>query len=240
MTRPTFALQMLESRRLLSASAVEPHDCPEVTEAREDLHEVAVQYHQDRREGRAALKEIRAEIAEELRELYAEKGDEIREAIAPLREELAEAIKSQVEQRRAVLQDLHEVREKWAPIIAEDVKAVLKAKADGDEEALAEATEKIIADRNALKAELLPLKQQLEEVMKETRLAISEARTAIEDKLAEFSDTLKDLLDELRTKAKEIETTLIADHNAVVAAQQNLREAIAECREEHAGEDAIA
>jgi len=238
MTRPSFALQPLESRRLLSASAVDVHECPEVVEARQELHELVVDFARDRRTGRAALAEIRAEIREVLAQLYEEKGEEIREALAPLHEELAEAFKSQSEQRRALLSDMREIREQWAPILAADLEAVLQARASGDEEALKEASDKLIADRNAMKAELLPLKQELAEVMKETRAQIGEIRQRIDDTLATFSDELKSLLDQLRTKAQEVHDLLTADHDAVVAAEQKLRQAIAECRAEHAGDHA--
>jgi hypothetical protein len=235
--QPTFSLQPLESRRFLSATAAHIEDCPEVTEAQQELHESIRELRHDRYQGRQELAAIRADIVEELRKLYAsDQADEIREAVAPLYKELREALRAQGEARREVLEDLQGVRETWAPILHADIEAVWKAKREGDDDALAEATAKIEADRKALYEELNPLKEQLHQVTLDTSEAIQDARDAIEDKLGEYSDTLKDLIEKLRAKAKEVHDTLVADHQAYVNAQRSLADAIKECREEH-GDD---
>ena len=240
MTRPTFSLQPLEPRRFLSAAPLHVEDCPEVVEARQDLQEVEMQLRHDRSIGRHELAGIRAQIIEELHKLYAEKGDELREAVAPLQHELRAAIRAQAEARRVILEDLQAIRDKWHPTLQADLQAVLEARAAGDADALAEALDQFHADRNALYAELNPLKAELREVTEETNGAITAARLAIEDKLAEFSLTLAELLERLRTRSYEIGQKLLAGHNAVMDARQELADAIAECREEHADEHATA
>jgi hypothetical protein len=84
------------------------------------------------------------------------------------------------------------------------------------------------------------LKEQLVEVTKEKGQDITDARLAIEDKLAEFSPTLESLLAQLRTKAREVEAKLIAGHDKVMAAREELRVALEECQEEHGDEHAVA
>jgi hypothetical protein len=227
MSRPTFSLQPLEARRFLSATPTAVSDSPDVVEARQELQQVTLELRHDRYAGRAALFEIRAQIIEELQKLYAsDKGDEVREALAPLYKDLRAALRAQGQARHDVLEDLQAVREKWAPTLKADVEAVWAAKLSGDDDALAEATKKIEADRKSLYDELNPLKDKLKEVTKETSVAIQNAHDAIEDKLGEFDDTLKDLFEKLRTKAKEVEQELIADTDAVMAAREKLRQAL--------------
>ena len=240
MSRPTFSLQPLEARRFLSASPMHIEDCPEVTEAREELHEVTVDLRHDRFAGRQAIAAIRAEVIVELDKMHAENGEALEEAVAPLRQELRAAIRAMGAARHEVLEDLQGIREKWQPTIAADLAAIHEARVAGDEDALKEATDKFHADRSSLYAELNVLKAELKEVTEEKGQAISDAYLAIEDKLAEFSPKLRELLDKLRAKQREVMQTLQADHDKVVAAQQNLKEAIEECREEHAGEHAVA
>ena len=240
MSRPTFSLQPLEARRFLSATPPHVEDCPEVVEAREDLQEVTMDLRHDRYAGRQALGAIRAEIVEELRRMHEENGEELREAVAPLRQELVAAIRALGAARHEILQDLQAIREKWQPTIQADLAAIRDARAGGDEDAAQEATDKFHADRNALYAELNPLKERLLEVTKEKGAAITDARLAIEDKLAEFSPALESLLAQLRTKAREVEAKLIAGHDKVMAAREELRVAIENCREEHGDEHAVA
>jgi seryl-tRNA synthetase len=237
--QPTFSLQPLEARRFLSATAaaVDVETCPEVIEARQDLQSTIQELRHDRYEGRQALGEIRSQIVEELRKLYeSDKGDEVRDAVAPLYKKLRETLRAQGEARREVLEDLQAIREKWQPTIVADIEAVWKAKREGDEDALADATAKIEADRKALYDDLNPLKDKLKQVTEETSQAIQDAHDAIEDKLGEFSDKLKDLFAQLRAKAKDVHDTLVADHQAYETAQQSLADAIKECREEHGGD----
>jgi predicted nucleic acid-binding Zn-ribbon protein len=236
--RPTFSLQPLEARRFLSATAAAlVDDCPEVVEARQDLQSAIGELRHDRYQGRQDLGAIRSQIVEELRKLYeSDKGDDVRAAVAPLYKELREALRAQGEARHEVLEDLQAVREKWQPTLVADIDAVWKAKRAGDEDALADATAKIEADRKALYDELNPLKDKLKQVTDETSQAIQDAHDAIEDKIAEFSDTLKDLFARLRTKANDVRDTLVADHQAYETAQQSLADAIKECREEHGGD----
>jgi hypothetical protein len=227
MARPTFLLQPLEARRLLSASPTAVSDSPDVTEARQELQQVTMELRHDRFAGRAALFEIRAQIIEELQKLYAsDKGDDVRAALAPLYKDLHAALRAQGEARHEVLEDLQAVREKWAPTLKADIDAVWAAKRSGDEDALDEATKKIEADRKSLYDELNPLKDKLKEVTEETSKPIQDAHDAIEDKLGEFSDTLKDLFQKLRDKRKEVEQELIADTQAVMDAREKLRQAL--------------
>jgi hypothetical protein len=227
-SRPTFSLQPLEARRFLSVSPGIVNDSPEVAQAREELQQVTQELRHDRYQGRQELGEIRAQVIEELRKLYEEKGDEVREAVAPLYKSLRDKIRAQGEARREVLEDLQDIRDEYQPTLQADIQAIMKARQDHDEDALADATEKFEADRAKLYAELNPLKARLQEVTEAARGAISDTRTAIEDKLGEFSDTLKDLIEQHRAKAKEVEATLIADHNAWLAAREKLREALAD------------
>lgn len=199
-----------------------------------------MQLRHDRYAGRQALSAIRAEVIEELHKMHEENGDALREAVAPLRRELRAALHAQGEARREVFEELQAVREQWQPTIEADLQAVREARAAGDRSALAEALDQFHADRNALYAELNPLKDKLRAVTIEKGEAVTEARLAIEDKLAEFSPRLKELLEKLRTKAESIERTLIAGHNAVMAARQTLADALAECREQHDVEHAVA
>jgi hypothetical protein len=240
MSRPTFSLQPLEARRFLSATPAHVEDCPEVIEAREEVQEVSLDFRHDRFAGRQALVAIRAEVGEELRQMHEENGEELEQAVAPLRQELRAAIRAMGAARHEVLEDLQGIREKWQPTIQADLAAIHDARVAGDEDALKEATDKFHADRSSLYAELNVLKAELKEVTEEKGQAISDAYLAIEDKLAEFSPTLRELLDKLRAKQREVMQTLEADHDKVVAAQQNLKEAIEECREEHAGDHTVA
>ena len=238
MSRPIFVVQPLEARRFLSAAPALVDECPEVVDARQDVQVAEAQLRRDRSRGRYELNELRQAIGEEIRKIYAEHGDEVRDAVAPLHQALRAAIRAQTEARRAILDDLQDLREKWQPTLTADLHAVLEARRSGDADALADALDKFHADRNALYAELNPLKQQLRQVTEETNEDITEARLAIEDKLAEYSDTLKDLLDQLRTRSYEIGQKFQAGHNAVMQARKTLADAIAECREEHGGEHA--
>ncbi len=240
MSRPTFSLQPLEARRFLSATPAHVEDCPEVVEAREDLQDVTVDLRHDRYAGRQAIAAIRAEVIVELDKMHEENGDELEEAVAPLRKNLRDAIRAMGAARHEVLEELQGIRDEWQPTIAADLAAIRDARAAGDEDALKAATDKFHADRSSLYAELNVLKAELKEVTEEKGKAISEAHLAIEDKLAEFSPKLRELLDKLRAKAHEVGQTLQAGHDQVVAAQAKLKEAIAECREEHAGEHAVA
>ena len=240
MSRPTFSLQPLEARRFLSASPMHVEDCPEVVEAREELHEVSEDFRHDRYAGRQAIAAIRAEVGEELRRMHEENGEELEEAVAPLRQELRAAIRALGAARAEILEDLQGIRDKWQPTITADLQAIRAAHAAGDEEALKEATDKFHADRSSLYAELNVLKAELKEVTEEKGQAISDAYLAIEDKLAEFSPKLRELLDKLRAKQAEVMQTLQAGHDKVVAARQNLSEAIEACHDEHAGEHTVA
>jgi len=232
MTRPTFLIQPLEPRRFLSATPMLASDSPEVTDAREALQQVTMDLRHDRFAGRSAIFEIRGQIIEELQKLYAsDKGDDARAAVEPLYKDLRAALRAQGEARMDVLKDLQAIREKFGPTLRADIDAVWAAKRSGDDDALAEATKKIEADRKDLYAELNPLKEKLKSVTEDTSEAIMDARTAIEDKLAEFSDTLKDLFAKLRTKAKDVEQTLIADTKAVMDARENLRQALEDAGE---------
>jgi len=240
MSRPTFSLQPLEARRFLSATPAHVEDCPEVIEAREEVQEVSLDFRHDRYAGRQALAAIRAEVGEELRQMHEENGEELEEAVAPLRQELRSAIRALGAARREILDDLQGIRDEWQPTITADLQAIRAAHAAGDEDALKEATDQFHADRSSLYAELNVLKGELKAVTEEKGPAISDAYLAIEDKLAEFSPKLRELLDKLRAKQQEVMQTLQADHEQFVAAQEKLKTAIEECREEHADEHAVA
>jgi gas vesicle protein len=241
MSRPTFSMQPLEARRFLSASpAAHIDECPEVLEARQELQEVSQDFRHDRYAGRQAIAAIRAEVGEELRQMHEENGEELQEAVAPLRQELRAAIRALGAARAEILEDLQAIREKWQPTITADLQAIRAAHASGDADALKDATDQFHEDRSALYAELNVLKADLKAVTEEKGQAISDAYLAIEDKLAEFSPTLRELLDKLRAKQREVMATLQADHEEVAAAQEKLKMAVEECREEHAGEHATA
>ena len=241
MSRPKFSMQPLEARRFLSASpAAVVDECPEVVDARAELQEVSQDFRHDRYAGRQAIAAIRAEVGAELRNMHEENGEELEEAVAPLRQELRAAIRALGAARAEILEDLQGIRDTWQPTITADLQAIRAAHAAGDEDALKEATDQFHEDRSSLYAELNVLKGELREVTEEKGQAISDAYLAIEDKLAEFSPTLRELLDKLRAKQQDVMETLQADHEQFAAAQEKLKTAIEECREEHADEHTVA
>jgi hypothetical protein len=232
-----FDFDPLERRVHLSVSpSASLAECPEVTEARQDLQETIVQYRHDKRVLARDLADIRADIREEIVRLKAEDAEGFDAVIKPLQAELAEVVKEQGEAVQAARKIIEDKREEWAPVIAADVKAFLEARAGGDDDEIAAARTKIESDRNQLKAELKPLKDALDTVVTDSRAAIAEARKAIYDAYASLSPKLADLLEKLEDTATAGRDTMIANHNAVVAAQGILKEAISECDLEHPGE----
>jgi hypothetical protein len=232
----TCRIEALERRAFLSATPAVADVCPEVIDAEKALHAAVVHYRSDKRAGLADLADIRSDIRDAIAQLQAEKPDEVEAVIAPLREDLKAVLKDQAGQIRSARQDILDKRHEWAPVLEADVKAVLDAKAAGDEDALKDAISKIESDRSQFKADLVPLKQALADVYTQTRQAVSDARQAIEHAYAGLDDHLSDLFDNLNSTALATRSTLIADNAAVVSAQQSLHEAIEECRAEHGGE----
>ncbi len=247
--QPIFSLQPLESRRLLHAG--HPHigpaaatagnavlaECPEVIEARAAVQEAVAQLNADHRAGRRTIKADRVAIVEEMKQLADEIGaDGIKDALAPLKEELHELTRAKNKEFRAAKEELRVAKRKGRQLIAADLKALQEAKESGDQAAIDAAEEKLAADKEQVQADLKPIRDGIIALGEKWRPILTAAHEAVESKLEELNPDLIPLFDKLDDDIAAVQEKLEASQAAVTTAHEELRTAIADCIEEHAGE----
>ena len=234
-----FDLQPLESRRLLSVTPslqVDPFaECPEVIEARADLQEATQQFRQDKREGQQTTRELQLAIRAEYQKLIEEQGAEaVNEALAPLREKLREDTRVMNKQLRAAAEELRIAKRQGRQLLAADLEALREARESGDEAAIAAARAKLEADKAQIQEDLKPIRDKILDLKQQKRELLAADHAAIQAKLVELHPPLGPLYDDLAEHAAALEAKLQAGVAAVTDASEALKQAIADCRAEHA------
>ncbi|MEO6435035.1 MAG: hypothetical protein ABIP55_04645 [Tepidisphaeraceae bacterium] len=243
-TSRLFDLQPLESRRFLSVTPahvgdrIDPFvDCPEVIEAREGLQDAAQQVRKDKREGLTAIRADQLAIREEYQQLIDEEGAEaVQDALAPLREKLREDTRLKNKELRAAAEELRIAKRAGRQLLAADLLALREANESGDQAAIDAAKAKLDADRAKLQEDLKPIRDEILAIKQEKRELLAADHAAIESKLKELNPDLIPLFDDLHEDAAALEAKLQISVAAVTDATEALKQAIADCREEHAGE----
>jgi hypothetical protein len=242
--QPIFALQPLESRRLLHAGhpGIGPagilEECPEVVEARAAVQDAVEQLNADQRAGRRTIKADRMAIVEEMKQLADEIGAEgIKDALAPLKEKLHADTKAKNKEFRAAREELRIAKRKGRQLIAADIEALRDAKESGDQAAIDAAEEKLAADKAQIEADLKPIRDGIIALGEKWRPILTADHEAIESKLEELNPDLIPLFDKLDDDIAAVQAKLDAAHAAVTSAHGELRTAIADCLETHATDD---
>lgn len=242
--QPIFSLQPLESRRLLHAGHLHVpnavlEQCPEVIEARAAVKEAADALHADQRAGRRTIKADRAAIVEEMKQLADEIGvDAIKDALAPLKEQLRIDTRAKNKEFRAAREELRIAKRKGRQLIAADLQALKDARESGDQAAIDAAQEKLAADKAQIEADLKPIRDGIIALGEKWRPILTAAHEAVESKLEELNPDLVPLFDKLDDDIAAVQEKLEAGHAEVSTAQAELKVAIKDCLEEHAGEAA--
>ena len=258
---PIFALQPLESRRLLHAPPAGPHiappvgvggaigttvnaildQCPEVVEARDAVQAALHQLHVDRREGREQIAATRDAIMDEMRQLAEDVGHEnVRDALAPLKEKLRADIQAQFDELRPVSEELRVAKRQGRQQVAAALEALREAHQSGDQAAIEAAQQELNETREQVQADLEPIRQEILSIHEHWKPIIQADHEAIESKLEELNPDLEPLFDQLDADHEALKEKLESGLAAVTEAQQALKTAIADCRDEHADGDHTA
>ena len=247
-------MQPLESRRLLHAGHLHVglgagmgvgqgagggagavlEECPEVVEAREGLQDAVAKLNADHRAGRKTIKADRIAIVEEMKQLADDIGQQaIKDALQPLKDELHTQTRAKNKEFKAAREELRIAKRKGRQLIAADLEALKEAQQSGDQEAIDAAKAKVQATREQVQEDLKPIRDGIVALGEKWRPILTEAHEAVESKLEELNPDLAPLFDKLDDDIESIQAKLEADHAAVSTAQEELKTAIADCREEH-------
>ncbi|MEA2710563.1 MAG: hypothetical protein QOF78_3164 [Phycisphaerales bacterium] len=241
--QPIFALQALESRRLLHAG---PHvgvgggnsvldDCPEVIDARAAMKDAVTQLLAAQRAGRKTLKADRAAIVDELKQLADDIGqDAMKDALAPLKEKLRADEKAKFKELRNAAETLRITKRAGRQLLAADLKALHEAHQSGDQTAIDDAKAKLKADKESLSASLKPIRDNIIAIKDKWRPIITADHEAVETKLEALNPDLVPLFDKLENDTEALQQKLEDGHGKVADANQDLKVAIADCLAQHA------